>query len=189
MAGNPRHDSPGHEPGARGFIKRWSARKRDAALRTEAPSQPAAPVTPAPDAERGPNRLTDRDMPPLESLNEESDYSGFLSAGVSEALQRRALRRLFGATKFNLRDGLDDYDTDYNRLLTLRRVIPGATQDVLAQGDPEPRVRRTTGSKAVSDEEAVAESEVRPLAPGGAPATQQEGETRAPADDGECTAT
>jgi len=69
MAGNPRHDSPGHKPGNRGFFARWSARKRDAALCADAPARPA--VSGRTPAERGRerNRLTDHDMPPLESLN------------------------------------------------------------------------------------------------------------------------
>lgn len=57
--------------------------------------------------------LTDADMPPLDSLDEGSDFSGFLSPGVSEALRRRALRKLFACAVFNNRDGLDDYDDDF----------------------------------------------------------------------------
>jgi hypothetical protein len=77
--------------------------------------------------------LTDQDMPSLESLNDESDYRGFLSPGVSDGLHRLALRKLFGAAKFQVRDGLDDYDTDYNLLQPLRRVLAGVTQDELTQ--------------------------------------------------------
>lgn len=77
--------------------------------------------------------LTDQDMPSLESLNEGSDYSGFLSPGVSDGLHRLALRKLFSASKFQVRDGLDDYDTDYNLLQPLRRVLAGVTQDELTQ--------------------------------------------------------
>jgi len=87
--------------------------------------------------------LTDQDMPSLDSLNEESDYSGFLSPGVSEALQRLALRKLFGAAKFQVRDGLDDYDTDYNRLQPLHRVLAGATRDELGQA-----LQRTADKRA-----------------------------------------
>lgn len=58
--------------------------------------------------------LTDADMPPLESLDEDSDYTGFLSSGVSEELRKLALRKLFNSTVFHERDGLDDYDDDYS---------------------------------------------------------------------------
>ncbi|MCH7880797.1 MAG: DUF3306 domain-containing protein, partial [Proteobacteria bacterium] len=39
--------------------------------------------------------LTDADMPPVDTLTEESDFSGFMSSGVSDELRNRALRKLF----------------------------------------------------------------------------------------------
>lgn len=57
--------------------------------------------------------LTDDDMPPLESLNGESDVSAFFSKGVSSALRQAALRQIFAAPRYNIRDGLNDYDGDY----------------------------------------------------------------------------
>ena len=140
MSGNHHHDSPGPDAGAPGFLARWSRRKR--ALVPPEEDTPSE-VTPPP-TETGPGAqqseitgaqkvLTDRDMPPLDSLNEESNYSGFLSPGVSDSLHRLAMRKLFGAAKFQVRDGLDDYDTDYNLLQPLRRVLAGMTQDELTQ--------------------------------------------------------
>jgi hypothetical protein len=140
MAGNHRHDSPDPDAGASGFLARWSERKRAAA--------PSAEVAPPEDTRETPmarygvhrpatgeaqKALTDQDMPSLESLNEGSDYRGFLSPGVSDGLHRLALRKLFSASKFQVRDGLDDYDTDYNLLQPLRRVLAGVTQDELTQ--------------------------------------------------------
>ena len=52
-------------------------------------------------------------LPPIESLGEESDYSAFLASDVPTDLRRKALRKLFQSPKFNVRDGLDDYDLDY----------------------------------------------------------------------------
>ena len=59
------------------------------------------------------NALTDEDMPSIESLGEESDYSGFMSTNVSEALRTLALQKLFHTPTYNVRDGLDEYDGDY----------------------------------------------------------------------------
>ncbi len=59
------------------------------------------------------NALTDDDMPDIETLDEGSDYSGFMSTGVSESLRKIALRKLFHSETYNVRDGLDDYDGDY----------------------------------------------------------------------------
>jgi hypothetical protein len=44
-----------------------------------------------------------------------------------------ALRKLFGAAKFQSRDGLDDYDTDYNLLVPLRRAVAEVTQHMQRQ--------------------------------------------------------
>jgi len=88
--------------------------------------------------------LTDQDMPSLESLNEGSDYRGFLSPGVSDGLHRLALRKLFSASKFQVRDGLDDYDTDYNLLQPLRRVLAGVAQDELTQDELTQQLKRAS---------------------------------------------
>ncbi len=99
-----------------GFLNRWYRRKREAGAVGEAADsplpQPAAaasdPPTPEPAAS-----LTDDDLPPLDTLGDDSDYSGFLSPQVSESLRRKALRQLFAGSQFHIRDGLDDYDEDY----------------------------------------------------------------------------
>ncbi len=59
------------------------------------------------------NLLTDEDMPDVETLHEESDYSGFMSTSVSEGLRKMALDKLFHGKSYNIRDGLDEYDGDY----------------------------------------------------------------------------
>ena len=57
--------------------------------------------------------LTDADMPDIDTLNGESDFSPFFSDGVSKELRNRALKKLFFSGKFAARDGLDDYDDDF----------------------------------------------------------------------------
>ena len=57
--------------------------------------------------------LTDADMPDIETLTASSDISGFLGKGVSAALRKAALRHVFRQPRYNIRDGLDDYDDDY----------------------------------------------------------------------------
>lgn len=57
--------------------------------------------------------LTDADMPELDTLDASSDYSPFFNDGVSKELRQLALKRLFALPKFNIRDGLNDYDEDY----------------------------------------------------------------------------
>lgn len=67
--------------------------------------------------------LTDADMPPIESLDSNSDYSPFLSEGVSKELRNMALKKLFFSGKFALRDGLDDYDDDFTRFEPLGNTV------------------------------------------------------------------
>ena len=124
--------APAIEP-AENFLSRWSRRKHqarssiddndDKAHEVVVPSEssPAADVAPLEPATQTP--ITDADLPALETLNENSDYSGFLSPGVSDALRQRALRKLFASSKFQYRDGLDDYDDDYNKFESLGGTV------------------------------------------------------------------
>ncbi len=134
MAGNHPRDSRGTETGAGDFFTRWRERKR--ARATEPPTVPAARVVDAP-VDPVATVLTDQDMPPLETLREDSDYRGFLSPGVSDRLHRLALRKLFGGTRFQVRDGLDDYDNDYHLLQPLRTVLAETVQDALSRSLPD----------------------------------------------------
>lgn len=121
MSDKPRGDAPPptteEQPS---FVQRWSWRKRGA----EQPPAPAAePAPPAPPDETATRELTDADMPPLESLDENADYSGFFSPKVSAELRRVALRKLFHAPRFNITDGLDDYAEDFTAYQALGEVV------------------------------------------------------------------
>ena len=110
------------------FLRRWSERK----VRTRESAEPvpqAEPISPPPAQE-----LTDADMPPLDSLDEHSDYRCFFSPKVSEALRRQALRKLFHSPRFNVTDGLDVYQEDYTCFAGLGDII---TQDLRHQLEVE----------------------------------------------------
>lgn len=121
---------------AGGFLARWSERKllarkgktppADAGEVKEPVTEPTQAVEPAPppagESAREPV-LTDADMPPLESLDSTSDYSGFLSPGVSATLRRQALARFFHSPHLNATDGLDDFAEDYTRFHPLGDLI------------------------------------------------------------------
>lgn len=102
------------------FVTRWSRRKHEAQYVTT--SETSLQETSACD-ETVVSPLTDADMPPLDSLSEDSDYSGFLSPKVSEALRKQALRKLFQSPVFNIRDGLDDYDDDFTSFAKLGDIV------------------------------------------------------------------
>lgn len=110
-----------------GFASRWSRRKQEVAKETELIVDDIAveeeivideenivdEKTLAEQRLEKLNALTDEDMPEIETLNEDSDFSGFMSTGVSEALRKMALQKLFHGKSYNVRDGLDEYDGDY----------------------------------------------------------------------------
>jgi hypothetical protein len=129
------------------FLSRWSRLKQaggtEAALEETLPE----PLAEADVAAETPPRLTDDDMPSLETLGDDDDYSGFLSEGVSDALRKQALRRLFLSPKFNVVDGLDDYAEDFTSFAPLGDII---TADMKHHME---RLLRDQEAETVSDED------------------------------------
>ena len=107
-------------------LSRWSRRKAEATgAEDEATTAPAAAEAAAAvrdEVEEKPP-LTDADMPDIDSLTEDSDFSPFMSPGVSDELRNLALRKLFRAPVFNLRDGLDEYDDDFTTFEKLGGIV------------------------------------------------------------------
>lgn len=108
------------ESGDEDFLSRWSRRKH--AQRTDS-MEVAEEEEPQVLAEQDEFVPCDEDMPPIETLTEESDYTGFLSPNVSEELRSLALRKLFHSTAFNVCDGLDDYAEDFTSFAKLGNII------------------------------------------------------------------
>ncbi len=64
------------------------------------------------------------DLPPVESLGKDSDYTPFLQDGVPEELAKAAMRKLWKSDPiFGFRDGLDDYDEDFRTVHTLAEAV------------------------------------------------------------------
>ena len=105
------------------FVGRWSRLKAGEAVAPPEAVPPAAvPDVPVADAIEAP-LLTDADMPDVDALDEASDFSGFLSKGVSDGLRRRALDKLFRLPMCGVLDGLNDYDDDYTQLEELGDTV------------------------------------------------------------------
>lgn len=106
-------------------LSRWSRRKLEAKQAVEADARPAPATEPESSVEVVEEKpvLTDADMPDLDSLTEDSDYSGFMSEGVSDELRNLALRKLFRSSVFNIRDGLDEYDDDFTQFEKLGDIV------------------------------------------------------------------
>lgn len=112
------------------FLSRWSRRKRaepeavkaeDEQLAREqvAQAEPPTAMEPAPVPE----------LPPIESLTPQADFTPFMKPEVPAQLKNAALKKLFTDPHFNVMDGLDTYIDDYTR----PDPIPAAMLRSLAQ--------------------------------------------------------
>ncbi len=80
-------------------------------------------------------------LPDIDEMDESSDFAAFLAKGVPEALQRRALRKLWRLNPlFANLDGLNDYDEDFTISATLAegvKTIYKVGRGMISK-DPEP---------------------------------------------------
>ncbi|MEJ2685728.1 MAG: DUF3306 domain-containing protein [Gammaproteobacteria bacterium] len=145
-------DGPAEDLSA--FVRRWSRRKQAGSRLPEPAAGDAPPVATAGSGEPA------AAVPPpaLETLSESSDVSAFLAPKVEEELRRLALRKLFHMPKFNIRDGLDDYDDDYRAIGVVASTLGTAIHERVAGS-----ARRTLGSgqatPAASDGQQGAETQ------------------------------
>ncbi len=151
-----------------GLLTRWARRKQQSTLVSEKEdldlelqAQGISPEVDQPDSDSSAESeepvLTDADMPPIDTLTEESDFSGFMSGGVSDKLRNLALRKLFGAPSFNIRDGLDEYDEDYTYFEKLGDII---TSDMKHQMELEEAEKREQQMEEAATEEKQPEDEL-----------------------------
>lgn len=92
--------------------------------------------------------LTDEDMPAIESLTEDSNFGQFMSSGVSDELRNLALRKMYKAPFFNIRDGLDEYDEDYTSFEKLGDIV---TADMRHQMEIEARKKLEAEAKEIAE--------------------------------------
>lgn len=158
-----------------GVLARWSRRKRRHALgvsdgskatpadglRASSESPPVPATVPSSEVQPDPTA----DLPPVESLDADSDYTGFLADGVPEHLARAALRRLWRTDPVlaNL-DGLNDYDEDFTIVQTLGAALAsandraGETQASAKDDGESPGDRAAVADDRSSDSEKTDES-------------------------------
>jgi hypothetical protein len=127
-------DTPAAVPPDEQFLGRWSRLKAQARERGAKPAatrdadsshdSPAAPPPAAPAASSAPEgKPPHLELPDLEQLHQDSDYSAFLAPGVDATLRQRALRKLFQSPKFNVCDGLDTYRDDFRNFTPLGGIV------------------------------------------------------------------
>ena len=93
-----------------GVLRRWSRVKTEA--RDNVATPPVAPLEPQPKVDPA---EPEPQLPSLDRLTFDSDFSGFFHPKVDEGLRRQALRKLFSDPHFNVMDGLDVYIDDYSK--------------------------------------------------------------------------
>lgn len=118
------------EDGKDSFVARWSRRKLSA--RADAPTAaveksrlvqpvPEVPVSDASGAPgaapvtNAPKTTPQADLPAVESLTPDSDFTAFMKPEVDARLRNQALKTLFRDPGFNVMDRLDTYIDDYSK--------------------------------------------------------------------------
>lgn len=73
------------------------------------------------------------DLPPVDTLTADSDFSPFMRPGVDADLRREALKKLLHDRRFNVMDGLDVYIDDYTKF---KPIEPSLARELLARLHP-----------------------------------------------------
>ena len=171
------------DPGEDSFFRRWSSRKRRARSGQAVDDAERPPVEQPPTKEtRAPEEpervLTDDDMPPLDSLNEDSDFSPFMSPGVSESLRKLALRKMFLSSKYNFTDGLDDYADDFTKFAPLGNIITADMRHQMEMQAERAKEKLEQEARAALEEAPAGDAADTPLASADA-AQEKDGEEKA----------
>ncbi|TXL67363.1 DUF3306 domain-containing protein [Zeimonas arvi] len=156
---------------AEGFLSRWARLKRErdsaegeppAAVPDGVPADPW-PATAEADVDERPDKAAQgpsvaavqagedrgdtppRELPSIDSLTPESDFTPFLRRDVASATRNAALKKLFADPAFNVMDGLDVYIEDYSQTTPipeglLRRLAQSRAVGLFDEAVEEPRV-------------------------------------------------
>jgi len=142
------------------FLKRWSKKKRGEALEAEESSGDPLEELPTEAENKGDLEVQGEapeiplDLPDVDSLTTDSDYTGFLKEGVPEELKRVALRTLWKSSPVlaNL-DGLNDYDEDYSVMGSVVEVIKSAYTAGKGYKEEKPEAPEPEADSAPGDDE------------------------------------
>lgn len=97
-----------------------------------------------------------RDLPPIESLNKDSDFTPFLAQNVPEFLKRQAYRVLWRSDPFfNFRDGLDDYDEDLRLFKLIGEAVSGTKKISKKASKKASKTASKSGKDAKGGDEAA----------------------------------
>ena len=135
------------------FLGRWSRLKKE----QEQLAAEKAALPQKSEAEEKPPEL-----PPVEKLTPQSEFSGFMHPKVADALRRQALKKLFSDPHFNIPDPYEAYSGDW----TGGEAIPDEMMASLNQArthlfSGEEKAKAEAADLARDEAEAYAEQEKR----------------------------
>lgn len=134
-----------------GETSRVSPRLRDAG---DAPEGGVPAVAPGEDTPAGEDAA--KDLPPIDGLGKDSDYTPFLGDGVPEKLARAAMRKLWSSDPiFAFRDGLDDYDEDFTIIETIVKAVTSKA------GKAKAKAKKAKGKAKAKAKKTGARAEVK----------------------------
>jgi hypothetical protein len=116
------------------FVERWSRLKRE---KKELPATEEKPIP---------------QLPPVDKLTPESDFTGFMHPKVEDALRRVALKKLFADPHFNVPDPFEAYSGDW----TVGEPIPDEMLKALNQA------QQLLFSEKKEEQEKTAEAQDQP---------------------------
>lgn len=143
------------------FLKRWSRRKQAAAGGLAADTGPikssliaSGEIEPEPIEADVPPQL-----PPVEALDFDSDFSGFMHSKVDPQTRNAALKKLFASPHYQVSDGLDVYVGDYSAPAELPAAMLAGlahARTLLASGKAEGEEASRKLAQAAAPEQAAA---------------------------------
>ena len=145
-------------------LSRWSRRKAETRagrggaapeMREENADLPVDAAKPGETGQDAPEQETlPPDLPDIDTLTAESDFTAFMKEGVPKALRRQALRKLWASDPvFNVIDGLEEYGEDYTDAASVIKGMKSAWEvgkGYPKEEKPEPSPER---AEPVTDEE------------------------------------
>jgi hypothetical protein len=120
------------------FLNRWSRLKKEDRQRPAVEEEEPAPQLPA-----------------IDKLTPESDFTGFMHPKVEDALRRAALKKLFSDPHFNIPDPYEPYSRNFN----VEDPIPPEFLATLKQAE-----QLVFGDKTESKEEVASQEKEKPQA-------------------------
>lgn len=167
-----KHDdqlNPAGSASAEPALARWARRKQQArqgvqetepaAFTPAKQALPAAAPEPRIDARTGKpyDELTDADMPPIESLDADSDLSVFLAKNITPALRMAALSKVFHSTHYNQYCLCAEYADDYTKFTPLGDIVPHDLKATIVREAKQLRERMLELGRELSLEDAEAQ--------------------------------